>query len=146
MTVEHIDEVLEIENLSFPTPWTKLALVQEVTENLLANYRVVLLKNRVIAYGGMWLIIDEAHITNIAVHPEFRRKGVGEILLQCLIKEAEKKGIYNLTLEVRPSNLGAIRLYEKYDFEVLGRRKGYYQDTKEDAFIMWRNKNKDLQV
>lgn len=138
MTIEHIEEVMNIEKLCFPNPWSEKALIQEIEYNQLARYRIITHGDEVIAFGGMWLIMDEAHITNIAVHPDYRGQGIGDLLLRALIEVAEREGIFQLTLEVRPSNYPAIQLYYKYGFEVVGRRKGYYEDDGEDALVMWK--------
>jgi ribosomal-protein-alanine N-acetyltransferase len=138
MKKEHIEDVLKIEELSFSVQWSREAFIQEVMHNKLARYLVIIEDNRVIAYGGMWFILDEAHITNIAVHPKYRRKGKGRQLVSALIDLASDEGIDQLTLEVRRSNYAAISLYESFGFETVGVRKEFYFDNKEDAFIMWR--------
>lgn len=137
---EHIEDVLEIECLSFAIPWSREALMQEILYNQLARYRIALEDDRAIAYGGIWLILDEAHITNIAVHPDYRGKGVGKRLMEDLIETAQKEGIAQMTLEVRKSNGVAIHLYESFGFEIAGVRKGFYSDNNEDALIMWKRK------
>lgn len=143
MGLEHVDEVAEIERLSFSTPWSKDSIEMEVSKNKCAKYIVAVKDNRVVGFAGMWLIIDEGHITNIAVHPDFRGQGIGNMLVEGLLEECKKKGISYLTLEVRRSNQVAINLYKKYGFEIYGIRKNYYQDTMEDAFIMSRDVNID---
>lgn len=140
MTPEDLDDVMIIEKLSFPTPWSRQAFYTEITENTYAHYVVARLGQRVIGYAGMWLILDEAHITNIAVHPDYRRQGVGEALLQEMMERARREGAESMTLEVRVSNVAAQRLYEKMGFEKRGIRKGYYTDVKEDAYIMWKER------
>lgn len=137
MTEADLPEVMEIEKISFPTPWSKESYLAEL-ENDSAKYRVVRLEGRLVGYGGMWLIIDEAHITNIAVHPDFRQQGIGERLLSELIGLAKQHQAVGVTLEVRPSNQGALRLYQKLGFLPSAVRKGYYSDTDEDALIMWK--------
>lgn len=138
MKKEHIEDVLKIEELSFSIQWSREAFIQEVMHNKLARYLVIIEDDRVIAYGGMWFILDEAHITNIAVHPDYRGKGKGRQLVAALIDLANKEGIEQLTLEVRRSNYVAISLYESFNFETIGIRKGFYFDNKEDALIMWK--------
>ncbi len=138
MTEEDIDEVLDIEKKSFKTPWSRDAFVKEVNENRLAKYVVASVHDKVIGYGGIWLIIDEGHITNIAVHPDFRGLGVGKLLVEALIEICRERGINRMTLEVRKSNEIAKSLYKKYGFKECGIRPGYYSDTKEDAIIMWK--------
>jgi len=94
--------------------------------------------NKIVGYGGFWVVVDEGHITNIAVHPEYRSKGIGSKIMEGLIELAKKNGIISMTLEVRESNIVAQHLYAKFGFRPLGRRKGYYQDNNEDAIIMWK--------
>lgn len=139
MGLEHIDEVMVVENLSFSIPWSKEAFVQEVTANQFAIYVVALVDGNAVGYAGMWKVFDEGHITNIAVHPEFRKSGVGGLLMEKLLQIAKEEGIQGLTLEVRKGNLPAQKLYQKYGFESAGIRKGYYADNGEDAIIMWKH-------
>lgn len=138
MDLSHIDDVVVIENLSFKTPWSKDAFEAELTRNKCARYKVLMKDNRIVAYGGMWVLLDEGHITNIAVHPEYRGMGLGNAIMEALIMEAKKNGITAMTLEVRMSNMAAINLYKKYGFIEEAVRKKYYQDTGEDALIMWK--------
>jgi len=138
MKNSHLDGVMEIENQSFPTPWSKTAFSHEIAGNDFAYYIVALIGNKVVAYAGMWIILDEGHITTLAVHPEYRRQGIGTRLLQELITEAERRGCAKMTLEVRPSNDRALKLYGKTGFVSYGLRPGYYSDTGEDAVIMWK--------
>ncbi|AOR22632.1 ribosomal protein S18-alanine N-acetyltransferase [Clostridium taeniosporum] len=137
MTEADINEVLEISLLSFPISWSKESYIQELA-NPLANYIVAKLDNKVIGFVGTWIVMDEAHITNIAVHPDFRQKNVGSTLLDALIKLTKDVNCNAYTLEVRASNIPAQKLYKKYGFVEQGVRKNYYQDNKEDAVIMWR--------
>lgn len=138
MLPEHIDGVMTVENLSFSIPWSRESFVDEVTVNTFARYFCAKLNDNVIGYAGMWKVFDEGHITNIAVHPEFRNSGIGSLLMEHMIQIAKSEGITSMTLEVRKGNSAAIRLYEKYNFSVQGLRKGYYADNKEDALIMWK--------
>ena len=140
MTIEDIDQVLLIEKETFPIPWTKEAFQKEVTENELAIYLVAEVDSRVAGYGGFWKILDEAHITNIAVKNEFRGKGIGDAILMGIVDYCDTKNIPHITLEVRSSNTVAQNLYKKYGFESEGVRPKYYTDNNEDALIMWRNK------
>lgn len=137
MTWEHLEDVLEVEKLSFMTPWSREDFEQEIGRNRCALYKVLIEEGRVAAYGGMWLVADEAHITNIAVHPDFRKRGFGDKILKNMIGTAADKGIKSMTLEVRKSNFQALGLYEKNGFQVTAVRKKYYKDTNEDALIMW---------
>ena len=134
-----IDKVLDIETKSFTTPWSRDAFVMEITNNRLAKYIVAEKNGEIVGYGGMWLIIDEGHITNIAVYPEYRGQGIGHYLVKKLINICEERDMTSITLEVRASNSVAQSLYKKYGFEEAGIRRGYYTDTKEDAIIMWKH-------
>ncbi len=136
MTVEDIPAVVEIEKESFATPWTTHAFRLEM-KNPLAVYRVVDIQGRAAAYGGMWLIVDEAHVTNVAVHPAFRGQRLGLRIMEALMTEARQRHLLRMTLEVRTQNQVAIALYKKLGFLLAGIRPGYYQDTGEDALIMW---------
>ncbi len=133
----HIDDIIVIENLSFTIPWTKSAFLHELRNNKFAVYLSAKKGDKIVGYAGMWKIFDEGHITNIAVHPEFRRIGIGSMLLEELINRSKKGGITKMTLEVRKSNKAALELYAKYGFSVAGVRKEYYADNGEDAIIMW---------
>jgi len=137
MTLNDLDEIMEIERLSFKTPWSRESFESEIMENNLAYYLVLEYKGHVVAYGGLWFVIDEGHITNIAVHPVCRGKGWGETLVREMVIFASAKGVKRMTLEVRTKNEPAIKLYEKIGFAGHGIRPGYYQDTGEDALIMW---------
>jgi ribosomal-protein-alanine N-acetyltransferase len=134
---EYIDEILSIEELSFHDPWSKDSMEKEL-QNSFARYLVVKSSGKVIGYGGMWLILDEGHITNVAVHPDFRGIGAGNLLLKSLIEIGKIESIIALTLEVRSSNNVAQNLYYKYGFLLEGIRKGYYADNNEDALILWK--------
>ncbi|HHW48541.1 MAG TPA: ribosomal protein S18-alanine N-acetyltransferase [Clostridiaceae bacterium] len=138
-TEEHIDDIIVVENLSFKIPWSRESIKQEITGNKFAVYLSARVDGKVVGYAGMWKVCGEGHITNIAVHPEFRQNGIGSLLLEGLIDIAKKEGITRMTLEVRKSNLTAQRLYKKYGFEECGLRKSYYADNGEDAIIMWKN-------
>ena len=138
LKLEHVDSVLKIDALSFPTPWSRESFEREIEVNKFARYVVAKKDGVVIGYAGMWLILDEGHITNIAVHPEHRGIGTGNLLLEALIEMCRIESITSLTLEVRKSNLVAQNLYKKYGFLEQGIRKGYYGDNKEDAVIMWK--------
>lgn len=137
MTVEHIPGVLEIEQVSFPTPWSQQAFTYEIVSNNFAQYLVAVQQNKVIGYAGMWIVMDEAHITNVAVHPRYRGSKVGQVLMLELMRQAINLGAVRMTLEVRPSNAAARQLYKRLGFQDKGLRKKYYTDTNEDAIIMW---------
>jgi ribosomal-protein-alanine N-acetyltransferase len=136
--IEHIDDIMIVENLCFKIPWPRGALVEEITRNQLAIYHSAKVDTRIVGYAGMWNVRGEGHITNIAVHPEYRKCGIGSKLLESLIDTAKKIKIKSMTLEVRKSNLAAQRLYKKYGFQTYGLRKSYYIDDGEDALIMWK--------
>ncbi|EAX46888.1 ribosomal-protein-alanine acetyltransferase [Thermosinus carboxydivorans Nor1] len=138
MTADDIDAVLEVERASFTTPWSRAAFAAEVADNDLAYYLVGEADGAVVGYAGVWIILDEAHVTNIAVLPAYRGQGLGEQLLTALMAYAKKRGALSMTLEVRVSNEGAQRLYRRLGFMPRGIRKQYYSDTKEDALIMWK--------
>ncbi|MDH8678620.1 ribosomal protein S18-alanine N-acetyltransferase [Fusibacter bizertensis] len=138
MKVEDIDRVFEIETNSFTTPWSKESFHQELIENTLAEYYVLELDDYIIGYGGMWLIIDEIHITNIAIDTPFRGHGYSKTLMYALIEFGAANGYHHMTLEVRVSNDVAIALYEKIGFTGVGKRPKYYIDTGEDALVMWK--------
>lgn len=136
MTAFDIPDVLKIERLSFATPWTKEAFENEIQRNLCARYIVAVKEGSPIGYAGMWLIIDECHITNVAVHPDYRGMHVGDALMKYITNMGLAKGIKTMTLEVRKTNLIAQNLYIKYGFEPVSIRRGYYGDNGEDAIIM----------
>jgi ribosomal-protein-alanine N-acetyltransferase len=150
---------MDIEREAFPSPWPVSAYRYELTQNELSTYLVLKLRQPapnngggrwggmtpplrrrlaepVLGYGGFWMIVDEAHISTIAVHSRWRGRGLGELMLVALIDAAIQRGASEATLEVRVSNLVAQNLYHKYAFVQVGRRKGYYHDNREDALIM----------
>lgn len=136
MGLEDIDQVHGIENLCFAIPWSLDSFKAEM-ENSMALYLVAEVGGRIAGYAGLWQIIDEGHITNVAVHPGFQGMGIGEKLMKELIEESKKRCLNSMTLEVRINNLPAINLYKKLKFDIEGLRKGYYTDTNEDGLIMW---------
>ena len=138
MTEEHIDGVLAVEEATFSIPWSRVDFEKEVRENRMAIYYAAVLDGKVVGYAGMWHVITEGHITNVAVLEETRGKGVGAMLMEKLIAVAEEKAMTGMTLEVRMGNRPAQSLYHKYGFKAEGIRKNYYPDTKEDAVIMWK--------
>lgn len=138
MTVADIDRVYEIEVESFQTPWSRESIEKEVVENTLAEYFVLTLDDLVIGYGGMWLIMDELHITNVAVSKAYRGKGYSNVLIQALVDYGKENRFKHMTLEVRVSNHVAISLYEKFGFVGVGKRPKYYADSGEDALVMWK--------
>jgi ribosomal-protein-alanine N-acetyltransferase len=141
MTLHDVDAVYEIEKESFTLAWTKEAFEQEMVKNEFAYYVVAETEEGIIGYCGMWLVIDEAHITNIAISPSQRGKKLGEALMKASIDSAKAQGAQLMTLEARVSNIVAINLYKKLGFQNGGIRKGYYTDNQEDAIVMWVNFN-----
>lgn len=137
MSDADVKDVLRIEALSFTTTWPPNAFRQELHDNKLAHYYVGRIENRVVAYGGIWVILEDSHITTIAVHPEFRGRKYGEVLLLFLLDQAIERGASWMTLEVRESNVAAQALYRKYGFTTVSTRKGYYSDNDESALVMW---------
>jgi [ribosomal protein S18]-alanine N-acetyltransferase len=136
MQNDDIETVADLDKQCFPTPWTAAAYYTEV-QNPSAYYVVARNENRIVGYAGMWLIMDEAHITTIGVAPELRGRKIGERVLVHILEEATHRGIRRATLEVRRHNLIAQGLYEKYGFKVVAVRKGYYGNNNEDALVMW---------
>jgi ribosomal-protein-alanine N-acetyltransferase len=137
MQMDDVARVLEIEQASFPTPWPRDAYTHELRENRLACYLVARLMRQIVGYTGMWVILDEAHVTTLAVDPTHRGQRIGEQLLVALLGEAMRRGARWVTLEVRKTNAVAQALYRKYGFKEIGVRKGYYSDNREDAIVMW---------
>lgn len=138
MTASDIEAVYIIECKSFQTPWSIESFYKEINENRLARYYVIEEDGLIIAYGGMWIIVDESHVTNIAVLPESRGRGMGNVLVENMIEAAKVLNVVNMTLEVRVTNESAIKLYEKHGFERSGVRPNYYKENNEDALIMWK--------
>jgi len=136
MIFDDLPSVQRIERASFSTPWPPQAYRQELASNRLAHYLVAVVRDEIVAYGGIWLMVDEAHITTFAVHPRYRRQKIAERLLLALLDLSADRRAREATLEVRLSNLPARRLYEKYGFRPVGIRPRYYTDNGEDALIM----------
>ncbi|EGA90241.1 acetyltransferase [Planococcus donghaensis MPA1U2] len=137
MTTEDVDAVYEIEKLSFTLPWTKEAFYNEMNINEHAYYVIAETEEGIVGYCGMWLVMDEAHVTNIAIHPDHRGKKLGGSLMEAAIKTAKAQGAVLMTLEARVSNTVAQNLYRKLGFKNGGIRKRYYTDNYEDAIVMW---------
>jgi len=135
MTAEDVARVVEVDRLCYPTPWSSATYLSELARGSLAYYAVAECEGTIVGYGGYWYVPDEAHITTLAVHPQFRRRHLAERLLIHLIEKALEAGATRLTLEYRVGNEAAARLYEKYGFRAEGLRRGYYQDTGEDAVV-----------
>jgi len=137
MTVNDIEEVLEIERLSYAKPWSRKTFYYELTSNPYATYLLMFVDGQIAGYCGVWVVFDEAQITNIAVHPAFRGKKLGEALMKKSMEIAKKLGAISMSLEVRTSNRIAQNLYRKFGFQKGGIRKNYYTDNGEDAYVMW---------
>ncbi|MCQ2603104.1 MAG: ribosomal protein S18-alanine N-acetyltransferase [Clostridia bacterium] len=132
---EHLQQMAEIEREAFDMPWNEAMFIPEITRDD-AVYRVGVRGDEVICYGGFHKVLDEGHITNIAVKSSERGRGFGKFLMSTLIEEARQRGVAHLTLEVRYNNERAIKLYESFGFKTAGIRKKYY-NNRDDALIMW---------
>ena len=136
MRHDDVPAVHEIDRLSCRTPWPAYAFEQERRGNRLARYVVARAGDRVVAFAGVWLMVDEAHVTTFGVHPDWRRQGIGRQLLLNLAELSVAIGARRMTLEVRLSNQAAQALYRQFGFEIVGRRHRYYTDDGEDALVM----------
>lgn len=139
MGLGDIDAVYEIEHASFSLPWTKEAFFYEMMDNQHAYYVLAETKDGIVGFCGLWIIMDECHVTNIAIRPDQRGKKLGEKLMRAAIDVAKQNGAKAMTLEARVSNTPARNLYEKLGFKNGGIRKSYYSDNFEDAIVMWVN-------
>jgi ribosomal-protein-alanine N-acetyltransferase len=137
MSTSDISAVTRIERASFTTVWPSDAFFNELNTNKLAHYFIGRIGDRIVAYGGIWVILEDSHITTLAVDPAFRGKKLGEVMLLKLIDEALERGAAWMTLEVRESNSVAQQLYRKYGFTTVTMRRGYYSDDNESALVMW---------
>lgn len=137
MKEDDLERIMKIEQVSFPTPWSQHAFLTELKENEYARYFCLERDKQVIGYMGLWFILEEGHITNVAVAPEFRGQRLGEFMMRSVMQKMRSEGMERMTLEVRTSNFMAQRLYERLGFVLVGKRKGYYSDNQEDALIMW---------
>jgi ribosomal-protein-alanine N-acetyltransferase len=140
MMIEDLDQVVHVENRSFTAPWSRESFKKEIEKNSLAHYFVICDADTVIGYMGVWQVFSEGHITNVAIDPDFRGKGYSKRLIAYVIDAMNPLGVESFTLEVREANIIAIKVYESFGFKVLGKRKGYYSDTGEDALLMWLNR------
>lgn len=136
---DDINEILEIEHESFTMPWTKDAFYNELTQNKFAIYIGLEEEGRIIGYSGVWIVIDEAHITNVALLPQYRGRKLGEALMRRVMEISVEMGAKTMTLEVRVSNDIAQSLYRKLGFQNGAIRKNYYTDNQENALVMWVN-------
>lgn len=137
MLLSDLDVILEIEHASFSSPWSLEAFKAELKDNEYARYLCLELNDQVIGYMGLWFILDEGHITNIAITPNYRGQRWGEFLMRSVMAKMAEQGMERMTLEVRVSNSSAQSLYKRLGFVIAGVRKGYYADNQEDAIIMW---------
>ena len=140
---EDAEAVANIERESFPTPWSREDFWREASNDF-ACYIVALEDTDIIGFGGCWISFEEAQVTNIALTSAQRGRGLGKALMARLMRAAAARGAERMTLEVRPSNTPALRLYEGLGFAAVGIRKKYYQDNDEDAILMWHTKLKDF--
>ena len=138
MQKSDVDNVINIEEKAYGEHhWSEESFLNGLSNDLARYYAAFDINGNLLGYAGCWQILEEVHITNIAVSPDFRRQKIGERLLRQIIDDCYKNKAKYITLEVRVSNNAAIKLYEKYGFKSLGTRKGYYQNNNEDALIMW---------
>lgn len=135
MNETHIPGVASLEKICFSDPWSERSIGSEL-ENPLAYWLVTEIDGNVAGYVGSQTVLGETDMMNIAVHPDYRRRGIAEKLVLALVEGLKEQGSHYLTLEVRASNLPAIALYEKLGFSEIGRRKNYYRNPKEDALIL----------
>ena len=136
MRLKDIDTVAEIEEATFARPWSRVSFRQEVTRNAVARYLVAEEDGQILGYAGAWIIMDESHITNIAVREDARGRGLGKRLTKELLQILSNLGACYTTLEVRVSNVRAQNLYKSLGFVSVGKRKRYYEDNNEDAYLM----------
>lgn len=135
MSLDDLDDVMEIERLSFVSPWTK-RLFEETLISPISLSLVIKKDAETMGYIILYSVVDEAHILNIAIHPGFRVKGYASSLMQYVLDYFEKKGVHEFFLEVREGNVAAITLYQRFGFVKIGKRKKYYAETNEDALVM----------
>ena len=133
---DDVDEIYAVEESCFSIPWSKESIFRDITDTKLTTYYVVSDDQKIVGYGGLWNVADEAQITNIAIHMQYRDRGYGEALVRALVESSWERNLAEVFLEVRTSNFVAQNLYRKLGFTVKGLRKSYYQDPVEDAYIM----------
>jgi len=132
--------VMAIEQLSMSLAWSQAVWLEELKKIQLANHVVAETEEpTIVGYAGFWLVLDEANVVNIAVHPEWRRKGVGKFLVREVLSMAKARGARLVTLEVRVSNEAALALYRRLGFDIIAMRKRFYQKPEEDAYVLWLN-------
>ena len=137
MRRRHLRSVLHIESQVYPRPWTLGLFLSELNMHVARSYFVARVEGRVVAYAGLMLSLEDAHVTTLAVEPAWQRHKLGQRLMVVLAREAVRRGARNLTLEVRVSNEPAQALYRRFGLAPAGIRKGYYLESGEDAIVMW---------
>ncbi len=149
ITSKQISEIVALDKLCFGGLWTEDGYLREIESSQsslfylsISEPNAVNSDNKIIGIGCLWSIVEEAHITLLGIHPDYRGQGLGQLLLYVLFKDALKRKLKWATLEVKANNHPAISLYKKFGFKIVGKRRGYYQQTGEDALILW---NKDLE-
>ncbi|MBX3097534.1 MAG: ribosomal protein S18-alanine N-acetyltransferase [Fimbriimonadaceae bacterium] len=143
LSAEHIDRVLAIDKASQSSPWSKESFQVEL-DRPQGVFLVAIGDGVVVGFAGAWLVLDEAHVTNVAVDPARRRQGIARKLIRELLERVKSDGATCATLEVRAGNEPAVRLYEAFGFRSVGRRKGYYPNDGEDALVMWLDDMSDV--
>lgn len=133
-----VPKIAELEKICFNDPWSEESVRYDVSKNKLSFYLVAEIDGYVAGYMGIWNILDEGHITNVAVDPRYRRRHIASAMIEIMLEVTGESGIKRHTLEVRTGNDKAIALYKKYGFDITAVRPGYYEDNGENAFIMWR--------
>lgn len=139
MIFADVEQVMEVEKASFTTPWTTDIFYKELIDNEHAYYYVMEIDKKIVGFVGMWIVIDDAQITNLAILPEYRGKKLGEKLFKFVMQWLQSVQVKRLSLEVRVSNIAAQKLYRKFGLVPGGIRKNYYMDSGEDAIVMWVN-------
>lgn len=137
MILSDLDQIMILEKNCFKVPWSRESFEAEIVKNELAHYIVLEIDSQIVGYGGVWYVMDEGHITNVAIDSNYRKQGLGKKIVAEMIEKAKLSKMNHMTLEVRRSNSPAISLYERMGFEILGTRPKYYTDNNEDALIMW---------
>jgi ribosomal-protein-alanine N-acetyltransferase len=143
MKMTDLDDVMEIERASFSMPWSRWMFERELGDREHSHFLVARSGAEIVGYIGFWMVLDEAHVVTIAVRSDFRRKGIGSMLLSSALSLAARMGADRATLEVRITNLPAQKLYRKFGFGVAAIRRNFYSDTGEDAYVMWIHDLKD---
>ena len=135
MDESHVPQIAELEKLCFNDPWSENSISSELN-NRLSLWLVAIIDNKVVGYVGSQTVLGETDMMNVAIHPDYRKQGIGTQLITTLIRNLDEQGSHSLMLEVRASNIPAISVYQKLGFEEVGRRRNYYRNPKEDALIL----------